>query len=377
MMPNLTALLMTLAAAHALTAGPVTDPTPRRDVTWHQGDFASALRTAREEKKPVLIQFRADWCKWCKQHVAKNLEERRVQDLMKGFVCFDADLSEDESGAIVDEGAEALMNRFGVRRFPSLIVVRGDDRPEDLISGFLPAKRLEAELARIASGKDTLTDLARRVEAANGDLELRYRYALKLDELGDADGYRAQIARIVALDPKSRSLPRQRMALDRLREELWGCMRDPEKEPDLTELRALVASTRYPEIRCNGWLLVGVVQTELGQKEAARTAYRKAWSCTPDDMIASTGNGIAWAAWTDRDDLTAADKQWALEVAEAVVATLEDEPVDPLTTASYLDTLACCCYMNGHRNRAQWLLRRCVELDPDEPAYKERIEQFR
>ena len=346
------------------------------DLRWFEGSLTEALGVAREQERLVVLNFGADWSDWCKQHQAENLHDPEIVELLSEFLCLDFDLSMDDEGNIIDKQAEALMRRFAVRRFPSMLCLRPDGTPEDLISGYLPVPALLMELERILAGDKTVSHYERLVGLEPAELEWRYQLALKLDDVGDAAGYQRELDAILAADPEGVSLPRRRMALGQLREHLWGCMRDPEIEPDPAELARFLAQGRYDEVLCDGWLLMAAVQSELGQAGAARDAYRTAWKHVASAQRASVGNGIAWKFWTERTELSPEEKQWALAVAQESTSAFEQASCDPLALAQYYDTLACCRYMVGEREEALRLIERCMELDPDTAEFKERYEFF-
>lgn len=352
-------------------------------VAWFTGSFGEALAEAERRQSLVLIEFSADWCSWCARHAAENLVLPRVVSRMNDFVCLRADLSVDGEGTFLDPQAERLMRDFSVRRFPTLIFVRpdgqGGGRGEDLISGFLPARNLLQEIDRIARGEGTRSSLERRVLEDQGELEWRYQLALKLDALGDSAGYQEEIDWIVAADPKGLSLPRRRMALGILREKLWGCMRDPDVEPDPAELAAFLDDEEHPELLSGGWLLMGTVLHELGRHRESLRAYRRAWKRVPTDSLAGVGNGIAWGFWLQREHLSPSDRRFALEVARAALRAYEEQaPVqEPDVLATFLDTLACCHFLRGERAEALALLERCVALCPGVRLYVQRLADFR
>jgi hypothetical protein len=58
-------------------------------------------------------------------------------------------------------------------------------------------------------------------------------------------------------------------------------------------------------------------------------------------------------------------------------AAFEAKNNDPVALAQYVDTLACCYYMNGKRAKALELAKRCMELAPDDPTYTDRYAQFK
>lgn len=348
----------------------------RGQIAWLDASYEQALEEAGRRDALVLVEFWADWCGWCKQHERDNLTDEQVARTFERFVCFGADLSVDDDGNFFDDEAAALMKRFAVRRFPTLLFVRPDGTPEDIVSGFLPKEMLLREIERIERGERTLGYFETKMAQEPGELEWRWQYAVKLDALGDTPGFQREVAHIQAKDPEKASIPMRRMALRTLTEVLWGCMRDPEIEPDPAELETFIAKEKHPELLCDAWLLMGAVRGELGEAEASLSAYRSAWAAVPIENLPAVGNGIAWAYWTRRDELSDEDKRFALLVAIDATRELEKRDFDPLVRAMYYDTLACCYYMNGKSSKAVRLMQRCVEADPSSQGYADRLAHF-
>ncbi len=349
----------------------------RGDVRWFDGGLDQALARAKRSGKPVMIEFWADWCVWCERHEAENLIDRDVVASLARFECIGANLSQDEAGAFVDPVAEALMKRFAVKRFPTLVFLSADGTPQDLVAGYLPKRALVAEIDRIARNEGTVGAWSERVDRAPNDLEARYQRALKLDALGDAAGFRREIDFIQRADPTGASTPMRRMELRVLTEKLWGCMSDPEVVPDPTELEAFLAKETVPELVCDAQLLLGAVMDELGRPDESMRAYHTAWKHAEGDRIASVGNGIAWNFWTRRDEIDDDERRFALSVSKKATKSFEKTNFDPLARAMFYDTLACCYFMNGNRAQAIKWIDRSIANAPGVQEYVDHLELFR
>ena len=89
----------------------------------------------------------------------------------------------------------------------------------------------------------------------------------------------------------------------------------------------------------------------------------------PDEDRPKIGNNVAWWIYEHRNEVGDADLAFALDVAERSVALV---PEDPLL----VDTLACCLFAVGREQEAQETIRRCIQLDPDNPQWRRRLEEF-
>jgi len=109
--------------------------------------YEAGLRRSAAENRPLLLVFKARWCRWCAEFNEGTLADRRVVGLSRQFVCvtIDADRHADDCG------------RFDVREFPTLLVAKpggeelrrwtGCPTPDEIASameGTLPAARMAA-----------------------------------------------------------------------------------------------------------------------------------------------------------------------------------------------------------------------------------------
>ena len=110
------------------------------------------------------------------------------------------------------------------------------------------------------------------------------------------------------------------------------------------------------------WVRLGVLYINQQQVSDAITAFTKA--ITVDENSADAHNNLAWLYATQGEKLAR-----AVELAEHAVA------LD--ANASRLDTLAYAYYRHGAYPEAEQAILRAITLEPDNAAYKDRLDEIR
>ena len=81
---------------------------------------SDALRKAKEEGKPVIIDFGAAWCAACKELEHKTFSDPEVARILDGFVKVRIDCTEE-----TDENS-ALRQKYGAISLPTVVLVKPD-----------------------------------------------------------------------------------------------------------------------------------------------------------------------------------------------------------------------------------------------------------
>ncbi|MCZ6596856.1 MAG: tetratricopeptide repeat protein [Planctomycetota bacterium] len=286
---------------------------------------------------------------------------------MKDVLCFSVDVETDEGGPLA-----GLLNPRGM--LPALVFLNPDTSVRDHLVGYRKPAEFLAEVQRVKRDEGTISSLRRRIVEQADDLDARYDLAEKLDVMGDLAGYEEQIAEIRRRDPEAKTVAGRRLKLT----DILVAIEKPEY--DLAALRAFLGDETHKELLFRGWRAAWKVERYLASiadepEESGRhfsaflDAGRIAWKNASADDVSVFGNQLARALYEGRDRLSAQDKAFAVEVAEKAVAA---EP----EAASVLDTLACCLYMNGRTKEAIAHVERCIELEPENPEWRWRLEEF-
>ncbi|MCS6829277.1 MAG: protein-disulfide reductase DsbD [Armatimonadota bacterium] len=93
-------------------------------IAW-QPYSEALLQQALAERKPVIIDFYADWCLPCKELEANTFSDPRVAQKFDGVVALKADLTRDEDPAV-----QQLRKRFQIAGVPTIVFLDGLGREQ-------------------------------------------------------------------------------------------------------------------------------------------------------------------------------------------------------------------------------------------------------
>ncbi|HBK46730.1 MAG TPA: dihydroneopterin aldolase, partial [Xanthomonadaceae bacterium] len=117
-------------------------------IAWRQGDVDDALNEARDSGKPVLLYWGAVWCPPCNKLKATLFKDPAFVALTRGFVPVYLDGDQ--------PGAQAWGERFGVRGYPTLIVLSPQREEITRLAGGNDSAALTEALKRAAGRRSSV-----------------------------------------------------------------------------------------------------------------------------------------------------------------------------------------------------------------------------
>jgi len=174
--------LSCVAIVCACASSALASPAPAGDeegVTFENRSMLlkDCLIKAKETSRPLMIDFYADWCGWCKKLDEETYSDPLLATFMKNFVNM-------KINAELGEGP-GLVKGYKISGYPYILFLDSDGEVIDWISGYLDADGFLARVEDIYAGKNTFRDFKRRYEADSSDLDAAVGYAGKLDQRGE------------------------------------------------------------------------------------------------------------------------------------------------------------------------------------------------
>jgi tetratricopeptide (TPR) repeat protein len=340
---------------------------PRGKVAWFAGNYEELLARAKDGGRLVFLDFFSRSNAYSKKLEKHTYHDPRVVAELAELLCFAIDADGKES--------KPLRKRFQVQNAPALVFLDPDGALRDQISGYLAPDAFLSELLRIKANRGTFSDLRARIRRDEDDLDSRWELACKLRSMGDLVGYEEQVAELRERDPEGRSRAARRLRLVVLRSAA-----EADSALDLEPLYRFVQDEKEPALLFEGWWAIwrleGQALRATQDPERLRrhelryfAAARALWPLVPEEQHGLLGNNIAWSFYENRARASRSDLEFALGVALKAVAAAPDVP-------AVVDTLACCLFAVGKREAALVEVKRCIELDPQNPEWRERLAEF-
>lgn len=108
---------------------------PKGELRWFESEV-EAKTLASAEKKPMIVDFGAEWCAACKELAVHTFADEKVRDEAGRFVAVKVDATDDENPQI-----NALKDKYKVVGLPTVVVLDSEGREKVRFNEFVPPER--------------------------------------------------------------------------------------------------------------------------------------------------------------------------------------------------------------------------------------------
>lgn len=245
-------LLILLAGTLTLSATTIGD-------LKFDNDFSEASAAAQESRQPMLVDMYTDWCFWCKVMDDSTFPAPYVQKFLKNF----------QLAKINAEVDTNLAQHYGVRSYPTFLLLKPDGTEIDRIIGYSPPEEFVGMIVQSLNGVNTLEDLRNRQAANPSDYDLTFELAEKYMYRSDYENARNYYNQILT------SAPADKWELSASSAYYLAYMKYKEKKFDEAAQAYADMAKKYPkaEETEGAELMVGYCYQQANQFDKARDEY--------------------------------------------------------------------------------------------------------
>jgi len=116
---------------------------PRGKLSWEHSEEVARTR-AESEKRPLLVDFTAEWCGACNELSRITFADPKVMTEASRFVAVKVDATHDD-----DPSVDRIKDRYRVVGLPTVILVGSDGRERTRFTDFVPPDRFLSAIRQI------------------------------------------------------------------------------------------------------------------------------------------------------------------------------------------------------------------------------------
>jgi thiol:disulfide interchange protein DsbD len=116
---------------------------PRAKLSWEPSETAARSR-AESERRPMLLDFTAEWCAACNELSRITFADPKVMTEASRFVAVKVDATHED-----DPSIDLIKDRYGVVGLPTVILVGSDGRERTRFTEFVPPDRFLRSIREI------------------------------------------------------------------------------------------------------------------------------------------------------------------------------------------------------------------------------------
>ncbi|MRG95239.1 thioredoxin fold domain-containing protein [Polyangium spumosum] len=117
---------------------------PAKKLLMWEHSEKDATEKAQREKRPLMVDFTADWCGACKEFTKHTFSDPRVMEKTGNFVAVKFDATDDE-----DPQVEQVKKKYGVVGLPTVVIFDSTGKERKRFTEFVPADKFLAAIEGI------------------------------------------------------------------------------------------------------------------------------------------------------------------------------------------------------------------------------------
>jgi len=333
-----------------LISAPAAAAAPRA-IAWEKGGFDGALAKAAKAGKPLVAEFYAEWCPWCKKMAKDTFPDAALASFV-GERLVAVQVNAEKAYRVKTDFALA----HHVGGYPTFIVFNPKGEEIDRVVGYMGPKEFKTALEDLLAGKGTLKDLEARLAGGDSSPELLVKLGDKRTEVEDWARAKELYAKVIEADASGKFGAEALLSLAQV------AKREKDYEKVVKLSRQYLDSFAKGEDRAAAHRgLIGGL-TKKGDKDALLPAWRAYVAEMKDDPEAL--NSFAW--WCSQERVALREGLAAAEHARTL------QPKD----GSILDTLAVLHFVMAHYDEAIKTEKAALALDPSNKEMKERLQSM-
>lgn len=344
-------------------------------IPWFSGSLENALAEGKSKNAIVLAYFRTEQDPDCSTMSRLTFSDDRVVATLAKVICV----------RIEPKSLTPLSSRIPIKKLPVVVWFNPDGSPRDRLDGLYDPESFLAETSRIVNDVGTIGDLRRRLVDRKDDIDAHFQLFQRLRSVGDEDGMNEEKAIILRLDPEGHSRARMRFRYDEITTAIEKHWADKGALPmdKVEELRSFVELQDDPEILWDGWMRLANTHEFLERQAAGKPEEAKSHRAKRRDCLSRAWRGVPqekqfllnWCLqtaeifWSRRDELSESDKSFFLAMTLRMVQIFDSQAEAFLYRARALR-------LTGKREDAIAAAKRGLELAPDDPKYKQLVQDI-
>lgn len=254
---------------------------PKAGIAWLD-DWGKALSQAKEQQRPILLEFYTAWCVYCGKLEKETFGDARVVDLAKDFVCvrLDADV------------AKGVAARYSPEGFPTTILAASNGDELVHINGFRDADTFSKVLTVMREQAPRMSEWIARIDENSKDIEARESLGRAYLDLGMADKAGEQLEAALKAGPSSETDDAGESDDARIRFHLARAyMAADDYRRAAKTLEALIAANSGSPNAPAYWLELARAHLSAGKRSKAKAAVdelQSSYSGSPEAATART-----------------------------------------------------------------------------------------